>query len=182
MKEFSNIRNMTFRSLVFSLMGVLYLSTLNAQKNVQPSDSIRISGVVEKSYCYKISDLDTFKTYSIPDQILYNHKGEIKDTAKLLKGVKLKDLLKKVKFVYTKPKELNEFYFVLKAVDGYKVVLSWNEVYNHSAGENFYIVTEMEGQNINQMEQRILFLSVGDLRASRRYIKGFTSIEVRRAE
>jgi hypothetical protein len=172
-----------FKTVMFSMLlgGVLYPSLVFSQKQIIPSDSsIIIFGAVEKGCVYHISDLDTFKSSPIADQILYNHKGEIKDSIKNLYGVKLKDLLKKIKFVYSKPKELNEFYFVLRASDGYTVVLSWNEVYNHPAGEHFFIVTKMNGKNIHQMEQRILFLSDGDLRASRRYIKGFTSLEVKR--
>ena len=171
-----------FKSLVSSMLWgfLIFPSIAFSQKNLQPSDSIVIFGVVEKGCVYHISDFDTFKSSPIADQILYNHKGEIKDTIKNLYGVKLKDLLKKIKFVYTKPKELNEFYFVLRAKDGYTVVLSWNEVYNHPAGEHFFIVTKINSKNINQLEQRILFLSDGDLRVSRRYIKGFSSLEVKR--
>ena len=93
------MKNILFKGLVLFVFGLCLKGSLIAQKSIQPSDSIRINGVVEKSYCYKISELDTFKMYSIPDQILYNHKGEIKDTARHLKGIKLKDLLKKVKLL-----------------------------------------------------------------------------------
>jgi len=134
-------------------------TSLTAQKEVISSDSIRIFGEIEKFVMFHFNFIDSFKAETVADQILYNHKGEVKDTIKSLKGIKLKDLLKSVKFKYDKPKQLNEFYFVLRATDGYKVVLSWNEIYNNEAGNHYFIITQMNGKPMNQMPQRILFLA-----------------------
>ncbi|MBK9592619.1 MAG: hypothetical protein IPO32_14365 [Crocinitomicaceae bacterium] len=67
---------------------------------------------------------------------------------------------------------MNEFYFIFTASDGYKVVFSWNEIYNSHAGNQFFILTEMEGKKIGEMNQRIVFISTADLQTGRRYIKG----------
>lgn len=85
-----------------------------------------------------------------------------------------------IEFQNEKPRELNEFYFVLTASDGYKVVLSCNEVYNTEAGNEYFQVTDMKGKSINDIEQRILFISTADIKSSRRYIKGLQTIEVKR--
>ena len=158
----------------------LGLNNLKAQKETITSDSIFVIGEIEKAVIFHTNFSDSFQSFGVADQILYNHKGEVKDTIKSLKGIKLKDLLKSVKFNYEKPKHLNEFYFVLRAADGYKVVLSWNEVYNNEAGNHYYIITQMNGKSIKQMPQRILFLADNDFRSSRRYIKGLSVIEVKR--
>ena len=97
-----------------------------------------------------------------------------------MKGVPLKDFLKDVKFNYNKSKELNEFYFVFTASDGYRVVFSWNEIYNSEAGNSFYIITEMKGKSMKELDQRIVFLSSKDLKSGRRYIKCLQSIEVKK--
>lgn len=131
---------------------------------------------------FSISDLDTFPTTSIPDQFIYNHKGELKDMLTGLRGVLLKNILASIEFIYEKPKELNEFYLVMTASDGYKVVFSWNEIYNTAAGDHFYILTELEGIKLPQMEQRIAFICTGDLQSGRRYIKGLKNIDIRRVD
>lgn len=55
---------------------------------------------------------------ALKDQIIYNQKGEIKDTLTGMTGVPLKTLLSSIHYDYTKPKELNEFYFLFIASDG----------------------------------------------------------------
>ena len=76
----------------------------------------------------------------------------------------------------------DRFYFVFIASDGYRVVFSWNEIYNTETGNNFFIVTEMEGKKLYDVDQRIIFISTADLKTGRRYIKGLEKIEVRQLE
>lgn len=159
---------------------VFYNFPINAQRTIAPSEAIKIEGKVKTGKTFSIAELDAFPKTPIPDQTLHNQKGEAKNTVKNMKGVLLKMVLESIEFDYEKPKELNEFYFVFVATDGYKVVFSWNEIYNSEAGNSFYIVTEMGGKPIKEMEQRILFISATDLKPGRRYIKALEKIEVRR--
>ena len=166
------------------LIGIFFLAScsINAQRTFSPSESLKIEGKIKAEKTFSIDELDTFPKVAINDQTIYNHKGEEKGSAKNMKGVLLKTVLADIKFDYEKPKELNEFYFVFVATDGYKVVFSWNEIYNTEAGNNFYIVTEMEGKKLKDMEQRILFISTADLKSGRRYIKALEKIEVKKIE
>lgn len=151
----------------------------NAQPPIIPTNNIRIFGAIEKEVSYSIEDILKFSAINVEDQLIYNHAGEVKDTLNHLKGVPLKDFMKSIEFKYEKPKELNEFYFVFSASDGYRVVFSWNEIYNSEAGNSFYIITEMKGQSMKELDQRIVFLSSKDLKSGRRYIKCLQSIEIR---
>ncbi|MGC4040195.1 MAG: molybdopterin-binding protein [Flavobacterium sp.] len=164
-----------------SLIIILFLASfsVNAQRTITPSETVTIEGKIKNGKVFSIADLDAFPKVAIPDQTLHNQKGEVKNTVKNMKGVLLKTVLESIEFDYDKPKELNEFYFVFVATDGYKVVFSWNEIYNSEAGNNFYIVTEMDGKAIKDMEQRVLFISATDLKPGRRYIKALEKIEVR---
>jgi hypothetical protein len=166
------------------LIALLFLTSfsINAQRTVTPSETFKIEGKIKKEMTFSISDLDAFPKVAIADQTLYNHKGEVKSTVKNMKGVLLKTVLESIEFEYDKPKELNEFYFVFVATDGYKVVFSWNEIYNTEAGNNFYIVTELEGKKMKDMDQRMLFISTADLKSGRRYIKALEKIQVKRVE
>ena len=126
--------------------------------------------------------LDSFPKQALKDQMIYNHNGEIKDTIKNTKGVLLKTVLSKIEFLYDKPKELNEFYFVFVASDGYKIVFSWNEIYNTPVGDNLFLITESDGKKLKDIAQRIIVTSMGDLKSGRRFIKGLARIEVKRIE
>ena len=153
-----------------------------AQRIVPRTESIVVTGKIKNPLVFPLADLDTFQSVPIQDRIIYNHKGEVKDTLTGLSGIPLKNLLSKIQFVYEKPKNLNEFYLSFIASDGYKVVFSWNEIYNTEAGNKFFIITEMEGKKLKDLAQRILFISTSDLESGRRYIKGLQKIEVRQIE
>lgn len=156
--------------------------SVNAQRTITPSESLKIEGKIKTGATFTIADLEMFEKVEINDQKLFNHNGEAKGNLSKMKGVLLKTVLKSIEFDYQKPKELNEFYFVFVATDGYKVVFSWNEIYNTEAGNNFYIITEMDGKKLKDMDQRIAFISTADLKSGRRYIKALEKIEVRRVE
>lgn len=157
-------------------------SLVYGQRSVPPTDTLVISGKIKKPLRFTLAELDTFPKVSIKDQVIYNHKGELKDTITSMRGIPLKMLLAPVDYVYDKPKTLNEFYIVFVASDGYKVVFSWNEIYNTQTGNDFFIVTEMEGKTLKQIEQRIVFISTADLKTGRRYMKGLRRMEVKQAE
>lgn len=166
----------TFAFICIFCVGIL----ANAQSKISPTNNIRIFGEIEQEVNYSIGEIINFPTYDVEDQLIFNHEGQVKDTLNNLKGVALKYFLKEVKYKYEKPKELNEFYFVFTASDGYRVVFSWNEIYNSEAGNSFYIITEMKGKSMKELDQRIAFLSSKDLKSGRRYIKCLQSIEVKK--
>ena len=168
---------------LFTLAFILSASLIAmAQKTLIPTSSFKITGNIKAEMSYTIAQLDSFPKTCFQDQIIYNHKGEIKDTLSTIKGVPLKEILQPIIYTYEKPKELNEFYFVLTASDNYKIILSWNELYNTELGNSFFIITEMKGKKITEMEQRIAFISIADIKTGRRYLKNLQSIEVKRLE
>ena len=166
--------------LFFSCL--LITSALIGQRNIPPTEAFKITGQVKMEQLVTIGQIDSMSSTPIDDQVIYNQKGEIKDTLTGLRGVPLKEVISRIQLVYDKPKELNEFYFVFTASDGYKVVFSWNEIYNTEAGNHFYILTRVNGKPLNIIEERIPLISTTDIQSGRRYIKGLQLIEVKRSE
>ncbi len=164
--------------LIFVLLAHLSF----AQKTIEKTDEIRITGKVKAEKVIKVADLSAYKNVKIKDVVITNHLGEKKGTARKLKGVLLKDILAGVEIQSESPKTLSEFYFVFTASDGYKVVFSWNEIFNTATGNNIYILTEKDGKTIKELEDRVLLLTTSDFMTGRRYVKGLAKIEVRRAE
>ena len=74
------------------------------------------------------------------------------------------------------------YYFTCIASDGYKVVISWNELFNTVAGNTVYIVTSKDHTYIDALDESILPISTADVRTGRRYAKNLQSIIVSRAE
>jgi hypothetical protein len=161
----------------FCLMG----AGANAQQ-IKVTSSFTISGEVFSPLTVSVMDLKKWKEVTIGDLVITNHEGEKKSEAKGLKGVLLKEILQTVEIKSESPKVLSEYYFVFTASDGYKVVYSWNELFNTSVGESVYLVTEKNGKTITEMDDSILVVSTKDFKTGRRNMKGILSIDVMRVK
>lgn len=152
-----------------------------AQKPVTTTQSFTVSGEVKTEKTITISDFTQWKEHSIGDVTITNHLGEVKGVARAMKGVLLKDVLQSVELKAESPKVFSEWFIVCKATDGYKVVYSWNEIFNTKIGESIYLVTEKEGKRGSNMSESILMISSEDYKTGRRFVKSLASIEFRRS-
>jgi hypothetical protein len=162
----------------FVLTGI----ALAANTNRTLAQAFAISGKVKEGKKLTQEDLRKFTIHDIGDIAISNHKGEPKGTAKGLKGVLIRDVLESVTLETDDPKLNSEYYFVFKAADGYKVVYSWNELFNTTTGESAYLALDKEGQPMDTHEDNILMISSKDVRTGRRYVKNLETIIVGRAE
>jgi len=80
------------------------------------------------------------------------------------------------------PKVLSEYYFVCIASDNYKVVFSWNEIFNSDTGKSVYIITAQDGKPATGLDNRIALVSPKDQMTGRRYVKGLQKIVVERVK
>lgn len=168
----------TFCSLVIVLVG---FSAVVAQKATKPTTSFTISGAVKTPITVTISDIRKLEAVSIGDLVITNHLGEKRSEAHGLKGVLLRDVLSKAEITAESPRVLSEYFFVCSANDDYRIVYSWNELFNTAVGETAYIVTEKEGVEMEELPDAILMVSTKDFKTGRRHLKALTSIEVKRA-
>lgn len=152
------------------------------QKEIKSTNSFTIQGEINSPKTIKLSELSQWKSQTIGDVTITNHTGEKRGEAKQLKGVLLRDVLESIEIKSESPKQLSEFYFVCKATDGYKVVFSWNEIFNSKVGDAVFIITEKEGKPANQLPESVLLLSPQDYKTGRRHVKGLQMIEVKRAQ
>jgi hypothetical protein len=154
------------------------LLSLSAQRDIPPSDSFRVGGLIRPERVITLRAFDTLPQVAIPDLVIRNHRGELKDTLQGLKGVPFREWMHRMPIPYEKPRDLNRICLLLRATDNYIVVLSWNEVFNTDAGKQMYLLTEIDHKPIAQFPQRMAFIAAGDEQIGRRYVKGLASIEV----
>lgn len=115
----------------------------------------------------------------IGDVRMLNSKGEEKNVRKSVKGILLRDVLTKITYDVASTKELNRYIFLTEATDGYKVVLSRNEVFNT---DQILIVTESNGIPIQQSSDRIEILALREPGKGHIYIKGLKKMTIMRIE
>jgi hypothetical protein len=150
------------------------------QKDIKPSDELIISGQIQNELKFTLADFEKMSSKKIDDIVITNHMGDPKGTAKNLKAISLKSILEKIEFNSDSPKVLSEFYLTFIATDNYKVVYSWNEIFNTATGDSIYLITEKDGKKISEMSERILVITPSDFKTGRRNIKGLSKIVVNR--
>lgn len=150
--------------------------------NAQVSKSISVTGDITKPITINFNDLKSYQKHSVDSLVIYNHKMDYKSTLKKISGVLLKDVLAKVEFKTDSPKLLSEFYLICIAADGYKVVFSWNEIFNSGNGDQAFIVTELNGSDVSQLKENIMLVTPTDKATGRRYVKNLSKILIQQAK
>jgi hypothetical protein len=179
MKQCKSIST-TLLLLIFLMAGLMTPSIVAAQEKFQSTDHITVEGRIQKTVTLSFKELAALKTYSIDSIIVTNHLGEYKSTVKGLRGILLTDALNKVVFDAESPKVLSEYYLTCIASDGYKVVFSWNELFNTATGRAVYLITEGYGSATLKQEQQIAMVVPSDFKTGRRFVKALTKISISR--
>jgi hypothetical protein len=145
------------------------------------SEKIIVTGEVEKDMVFDAARMTRLSSQPLKDLVITSHSGEPRGTLTGLKGFLLRDLLEQVSLKSESPKALSEFYFTLKATDGYKVVFSWNELFNSDTGNHVFVLTEKEGRPMAGQPEHILVVSETDFKTGRRHVRNLEQIVVERA-
>ncbi|MFI5142195.1 MAG: molybdopterin-binding protein, partial [Bacteroidia bacterium] len=161
---------------------LLLLSTFVWAQKITLTNQFTITGKIKTELKFTLADINTYPPVPINDVPLVNHLGGTVETLHNLKGIALKPLLEKIEFQVKSSKELNHFYLTFIASDGYKVVYSWNEIFNSPTGNNLYIITERDGKKLSDSDDRILTITTTDFQTGRRYVKALDKIIVSRVE
>jgi len=69
-------------------------------------------------------------------------------------------------------------FIVASAYDGYKVVFSWQEIFNTAVGGGVMILLERDGKPLDGEQGQLELISAEDYFAGSRYVKGLKNIEV----
>ncbi|WP_316838479.1 molybdopterin-binding protein [Pedobacter gandavensis] len=145
----------------------------------QESKEFIVEGQVKKTLSIDLDALRQHKAISIDSLTIYNHLMQRKSSLKNIKGVLLKDVLEGVEITADHPKTLSEYYLVCTATDNYKVVLSWNEVFN-SKNEGILILSSFDVDPTKNEKGNIAMIVTTDQATGRRFVKGLSKISILR--
>lgn len=168
---------------ILVLFFVITVFSASAQKEIIPTtENFTIEGKVKKDLTVSLADLSAYKSYSFDSIVITNHLGERRSSLKNVKGILLKDILEKIEIDSESPKVLSEYYIVCIASDNYKVVFSWNEIFNSNTGNSVYILTGHDGKPASALDNRIALVSPKDQMTGLRYVKGLQKIVIGRVK
>ncbi|MFD2336939.1 molybdopterin-binding protein [Pedobacter mendelii] len=157
---------------------MLIILFLSIKLNAQESKQFTIEGKIKKNLSIDLPSLKEFKILSIDSMVVLNYLLQRKSSIKNIKGVLLKDVLSKVEIEAESPKKLSEYYIVCTAKDNYKVVFSWNEVFNNETGKHIFILTSFDANPDKEEKGNIALISPTDEATGRRFVKGLSKISI----
>ena len=155
---------------------------VKSQNQFTPTDQVKISGDVKSNIVFTLNSINQYPVYTLDSLVINNHLLQRRRSIHNIKGIRIKDILEEVLLNEESPRLFSEFFFTCVSTDGYKVVYSWNELFNTEVGKQVYIVLESDGKKISESGERIVMLSAGDQATGRRYIKNLVEIKVERVK
>jgi len=161
----------------------LYTGTVLAQETpYKTTYQFTITGQVKRESVITMDSLNSYPAKKIGDIKVTDHLGNFKHGDEKLKGVLLKDILMHSQLATTSPKLYSQFYFTCVGADGYKVVYSWNELFNTPVGDNVYILMEKNGVKADKLPESLQMTSMLDIKTGRRYLHNLDKIIVNQAQ
>lgn len=164
--------------LIALLLGAGFNSLAQEKKEIPTTVNFTIEGKVKHTMTFSGKELDKMNHMTRDSIVIFNHLMEKRKTLKRLTGVSLKDLLQLAEIDTPSPKELSEFYITCIAADGYKVVFSWNELFNTATGARVMVITGMDDKPMDRLDDHIALISPEDVATGRRYVKGLNKVVV----
>lgn len=162
-------------NMKYSILAFLFLSlTATAQENLQ----FTVAGKVSKPLNVTLESLKAYKIIALDSMVIYNHLQQRKGSIKTIKGVLLKDILSQVEIVSESPKKLSEYYIVCIATDNYKVVYSWNEIFNSETGNHILVLLSFDPNPSKTKKGDIALITTSDYATGRRFVKGLNKISI----
>ncbi|QNR82750.1 molybdopterin-binding protein [Pedobacter riviphilus] len=159
----------------YLFIAVLFLSFV---ANAQESKQFIIEGKVKKPLTITLDNLSTYKSVNLDSMTIFNHLMQRKNSIKNIKGVLLKDILAKVEIDAVSPKTLSEYYLVFTATDNYKVVYSWNEIFNSPTGNQLMVLSNYDTDPVKTEKGNIAIITPSDFATGRRFVKGLSKISI----
>lgn len=144
--------------------------------------AIRITGHVRQPLVIPLAELGRMETEEVTDLPIFCSSGTPKGTIARCRGVLLENLIRKADVIKAEDNDTKRMFIVVSADDGYKVVFSWQEIFNTPVGGGVMILIEKEGRCLCREGGRPELLSAEDYYTGARYVKRLKTIEVVLAE
>lgn len=162
-------------NMKYTIIALLFLAF---SAKAQESKQFTIEGKVKTPLTVTLDNLSAYKSVNLDSMAIFNHLMQRKSSIKNIKGVLLKDILTKVEIDAASPKTLSEYYLVFTATDNYKVVYSWNEIFNSSNGDQILVLKSYDTDPSKAEKGNIAIITPTDFATGRRFVKGLSKISI----
>ncbi len=139
---------------------------------------LKVTGRVKKNLMLTMADIRSMETEEFRDVFIVCGTGTPRDTIKSCKGVLIEKIIQKADVLKEEHNDTKKMFLVAKAGDGFKVVFSWQEIFNTPIGGGVAVLTERDGSPLDDTRDRIDLISTQDYFAGSRHVRDLRQIEV----
>ena len=149
-------------------------------KQFDPGDNktFSVTGRVRSPVVFGLEDLRAMEIEEIEDLLLICGDGDPKGHIKSCRGVLIENVIRMAEVIKEEHDDTKKMFLVASADDGYKVVFSWQEIFNTVVGGGVMVVLERDGEPLDRTQGCFDLISAEDYFTGARYVKGLRNIEV----
>jgi hypothetical protein len=140
--------------------------------------AVQIVGRVKQPLVVHAKDLRGMASEELTDLPLYCGTGDPKGSISHCRGVLLENLIGMAEVIKAEHDDTKKMVVVVSAEDGYKVVFSWQEIFNTPIGGGVMILTEKNGRSLCGADGGLELVSAEDYFTGSRYVRRLRKIEV----
>ncbi len=137
-----------------------------------------VTGRVRSPVVLGLEDLRALEIEEMTDLLLLCGTGDPKGHIRSCRGVLLENVIKMAEVLKEEHNDTKKMFLVASADDGYKVVFSWQEIFNSPVGGGVMILLEKDGEPLDKTQGCFDLISALDYFTGARYVKGLRNIEV----
>ena len=141
-------------------------------------NSILVTGRVKQPLVLCMTELCEMDAEEVKDLLIICGSGNPKGRISAGRGVLLETVIGKAEVIKDDDNDTKKMFIVASAGDGYKVVFSWQEIFNTPIGGGVMILIEKDGEFLCREDRRLDLISVQDYFTGSRYVKGLETIEL----
>lgn len=168
---------------LYLILFIIFIFTTDvcAQNKGRISEKISVTGLIKNPFTIHLKNMGAFNIQEVrhPNHVIGRDQS-IKREIHSFKGILLRDIIDSAQVQMPLMKDRGEFFITIKATDGYNVIFSYNELYYGPAGENTYVIFEINEEPVHD-GPFIVFCS-SDIITGPRHVKWVEEIETGRIQ
>jgi hypothetical protein len=139
---------------------------------------LRVTGRVANPLMLKMAEIRDMEGEEFRDLFIVCSTGEPRDNIQRCRGVLIEKIIQRADALKEEHNDTKKMFIVATADDGYKVVFSWQEIFNTQIGGGVAVLTERDGRPLGETRDRIDLISAQVYYAGSRYVRDLRHIEV----
>ena len=152
--------------------------TGGSPSGVSEGKAIRIVGRVRQPLVVQAKELCQMPSEELNDLPIYCGTGDPKGSIGSCRGVLLENVISMAEVIKAEHDDTKKMFIVVSGEDGYKVVFSWQEIFNTAIGGGVMILTEKNGRSLCEKDGELELVSAEDYFTGSRYVRRLRTIEV----